>query len=115
MFKTKNNPIFKKNLKKDIAVSLPHDSSRQKIVRIAEPLMTVVGISGQFLFYLQAYKIYSIECADDISAIGFCFSLFSQICWTLYGILIRNKVLFIVSAFGVVGISLTLLAIFFVS
>lgn len=89
-------------------------SSRQKLIKLSEKLMTLIGLSGQTLFYFQAFKIYMVGSANDVSALGFSFALVSLICWLLYGVLIKNKVLIIVNAFAVIGASLTLLAIFLV-
>ena len=77
--------------------------------------MIVIGMAGQSLFYLQAFKIYQKGCADSISLEGFTLAFFSLLCWLVYGILIKDKVIIIVNAFAVIGASLTLLAIFFVS
>ncbi|MCC2667381.1 MAG: hypothetical protein K0S63_1297, partial [Gammaproteobacteria bacterium] len=88
---------------------------RQRLVNLAEKFMIGIGISGQTLFYLQAYKIYSMGSANDVSAAGFSFALFSLVCWLLYGLLIKNKVLIIVNILAVLGASLTLLAILLVS
>jgi len=88
---------------------------RQKLIKISEKLMTLVGLSGQTLFYFQAYKIYSAGSANDVSVPGFSFALLSLFCWLLYGVLIQNKVLVIVNAFAVIGASLTLIAIYWVS
>lgn len=93
----------------------PLSPRRQKLIILAEKLMIGIGISGQTLFYLQAYKIYSMGSAKDVSAAGFSFALFSLVCWLLYGLLIKNKVLIIVNILAVLGASLTLLAILLVS
>jgi MtN3 and saliva related transmembrane protein len=87
----------------------------QKLVAWAEKIMTTVGIVGQTLFYFQAYKIYSLRSATDVSAWGFSFAFVSLVCWLLYGIIIKNKVLIMVNTFAVIGAFLTLLAIFWVS
>lgn len=88
---------------------------RQRLIKVSEKLMTVIGLSGQTLFYFQAYKIYSVGSANDVSVPGFCFALLSLVAWLLYGILIRNNVLIIVNSFASIGASLTLLAIYLVS
>lgn len=117
--KIKNTTVFYKETIPKEGARPPHSLSptpqRQKFINIAEKLMTVIGASGQILFYLQAYKIYSVGSANDVSTPGFCFSLFSLVCWLLYGLLIKNKVLIIVNIFAVIGAALTLLAIFWVS
>jgi len=87
----------------------------QRVEKLAEPIMMLIGIIGQSLFYLQAYKIYTVGSADDVSALGFSFALFSLVSWFIYGLIIKNRVLILVNAFAVIGAFLTLLAIFLVS
>jgi MtN3 and saliva related transmembrane protein len=93
----------------------PVSPQRQRIEKLAEPIMIFIGVIGQSLFYLQAYKIYTVGSAEDVSALGFSFALFSLVSWFIYGLIIKNKVLIYVNAFAVIGASLTLLAIFLVS
>lgn len=89
--------------------------SRTKTLYYYAKFMIVVGIFGQSLFYLQAFKIYKQESAEDVFLEGFLMALFSLMCWLIYGILIKDKVLIIVNIFGVIGAALTTLAIFSVS
>ena len=77
--------------------------------------MILVGVAGQSLFYLQAFKIYRAGSADNVSLEGFSLSLFSFVCWLFYGFLIKDKVLVIVNAFAFVGASLTILSILLAS
>ncbi|MCE3230717.1 MAG: hypothetical protein K0R76_553 [Alphaproteobacteria bacterium] len=91
------------------------EKAQGSLIKVAEKLMVLVGVLGQTLYYFQAYKIYSVGSAKDVSGIGFGFSFFSLVCWLLYGILIKNKVLIIVNIFAIIGASLTFLAIFLVS
>ena len=90
-------------------------SLRQNFIKIFEKFMILVGIIGQSLYFFQAFKIYTLGSARDVSTPGFSFALFSLICWLLYGFLIKNKVLIVVNVLAVIGASLTLLAIFLVS
>jgi len=87
----------------------------QRFEKLTEQVMILIGVIGQSLFYLQAYKIYTIGSAEDVSALGFSFALFSLVSWFIYGLIIKNKVLIYVNAFAVIGASLTLLAIYLVS
>jgi MtN3 and saliva related transmembrane protein len=90
-------------------------SSKNALLKWAEKIMIAVGISGQTLFYFQAYKIYSMASANDVSGWGFTFAFLSLVCWLIYGIIIKNKVLIIVNTFATIGAFLTLLAIVLVS
>jgi len=86
--------------------------SRPKTLYYYAKFMIVVGILGQSLYYLQAFKIYKQASAEDVSLEGFLIALFSLTCWLIYGALIKDKVLIIVNIFGVIGAALTTLAIF---
>lgn len=88
-----------------------HMSKRSKTLYYYAKFMIVVGILGQSLFYLQAFKIYRQGSAKDVSLEGFLVALFSLTCWLIYGILIKDKVLVIVNIFGVLGAGLTILSI----
>ena len=101
----------------DIAAKNPPvvSTKQQRVLAWAEKITTAVGICGQTLFYFQAYKIFTAGSANDVSTLGFSFATLSLICWFLYGLLIRNKVLIIVNAFALIGALLTLLAIFIVT
>lgn len=100
---------------KDHKESSPVEPSHNKFVTCAEKIMIIVGVCGQSLFYFQAYKIYAMGSASDVSGWGFSFAFLSLVCWLIYGIIIHNKVLILVNAFAVIGAFLTLLAIFLVS
>jgi len=65
--------------------------------------MTVMGILGQLLFYLQGFKIFHDRSAEDVSLFGFLFGLLSVTSWLIYGLLIKDRVLIIANTFAVVG------------
>ncbi|OJX11011.1 MAG: hypothetical protein BGO77_01840 [Caedibacter sp. 37-49] len=77
--------------------------------------MILIGIGGQSLFYLQAFKIFMTGSARDVSLSGFIIASISLVSWLIYGIIIKNTVLVTVNAIAVVGAALTLFAIFWVS
>jgi MtN3 and saliva related transmembrane protein len=108
---------IQEEIEHDVREDNPTDQSpkRQRVVAWAEKAMIAIGISGQTLFYFQAYKIYVVGSANDVSALGFSFATLSLLCWLLYGLIIKNKALIVVNAFALIGALLTLLAIFMVS
>lgn len=73
------------------------------VSKIYQRYMLSVGIAGQMVFYLQAFKIFSEGCATNVSLAGFLFGLFSVTNWLIYGIVIKDKILYISNAFAVVG------------
>ena len=77
--------------------------------------MIIVGVLGQSLYYLQAYKIYSQGSAADVSLEGFAISFFSLVCWLVYGLIKKDRVLILVNCVAVVGAALANLAILLVS
>jgi MtN3 and saliva related transmembrane protein len=113
--KPKYNIDYSNDFNKGNVVLSSRSLRHQKLVAWAEKIMVAVGMSGQTLFYFQAYKIYSVGSANDVSAWGFTFAFISLVCWLLYGIIIENKVLILVNTFAVIGAFLTLLAIFLIS
>ena len=82
-----------------------------KFLKFYEKYMSVVGIAGNMMFYLQAYKIFLPKSAQNVSGIGFLISFIGLSSWLLYGILIRSKPLIIANVVGVAGAILTLIGI----
>ena len=86
-------------------------SSSRRFIKHYEKYMLLIGIVGNFLFYLQAYRIFLTQSTRDVSTTGFIISFFSIMSWLIYGIIIKNRVLIIVNAFGLFGSLLTLVLI----
>lgn len=84
-------------------------STRAKILNYYERYMLVMGVLGQLLFYTQAAKIFITRSASDISILGFMFGLLSVSSWLIYGILIKNRILFWANAVAVVGALLVII------
>ena len=74
-------------------------------------VMTVVGLSGQMLFFLQAYDICVACTSAGVSLRAFLVSFIAQVCWFSYGVMIKDKPLIICNAFGAVGAALVLASI----
>ena len=68
-----------------------------------ERYMLCMGIGGQLLFYVQAYRIFHDKCAAEVSLLGFLIALFSVTNWLIYGLVIKNKVLAWSNLFAVIG------------
>lgn len=68
-----------------------------------EKYMICVGIGGQLLFYVQAFRIFHDRCAAEVSLTGFLIGLFSVTNWLIYGLVIQNRVLILSNLFAVVG------------
>ena len=70
---------------------------------IYEKYMFFIGVAGQMVFYLQAFKIFSTKNAESVSLIAFLFGLVSVTSWLIYGVVLKNRVLVISNTFAVVG------------
>lgn len=70
-----------------------------------------MGVLGQFLFYVQGFKVFTTKSAGDLSLTGFLLGLLSVTSWLVYGIMIKNKVLIVANAFAVVGALLVVVGI----
>lgn len=64
-----------------------------------------VGILGQSMHYLQAYKILSTQSAEDISLPAYLICLFLLINWLIYGIKKQAKALIYAEIIGILGCS----------
>ncbi len=73
--------------------------------------MMLIGVLGQFLFYFQAWKIFTHKSAQSLSFPGFMISFISVTSWMIYGILLNNKVIFYSNLVAVVGAALVLIGI----
>ncbi len=71
--------------------------------KIYEGYMYVIGILGQLVFYLQAFKIFMDQSAKDVSLAAFLFGLLSVTSWLIYGLIIKNKVLVLANVIASIG------------
>ncbi|MCZ6902135.1 MAG: SemiSWEET family transporter [Rickettsia endosymbiont of Ixodes persulcatus] len=70
-----------------------------------EYYIMIVGILGQSMHYIQAYKIFSTQSAEDISMPAYLICLFLLISWLIYGIIKKAKALIYAEILGMVGCS----------
>ncbi len=68
-----------------------------------EKYMFFIGFAGQMVFYLQAYKIFSLKNAEGVSLVAFAFGLLSVSSWLAYGLVLKDRVLIISNIFAIVG------------
>jgi MtN3 and saliva related transmembrane protein len=73
------------------------------IKRIYSYYMSVVGVLGQLMFFIQAYKIFATKSAGDLSLVAFMAALISVASWLVYGIMIKDKPLIIANIVACVG------------
>ena len=77
-------------------------------MNLYENYMKIIGPVGNFMFFIQAYKIFDEKSAEAISLGAFSLSLIGLASWLLYGIFIRNFPLVIANFVGVIGAILVL-------
>lgn len=65
--------------------------------------MLLVGGAGSLIFYLQAIKIFHEHSAAVVSFPAFLVGLISVASWMFYGILIKNRALFISNVLATIG------------
>lgn len=74
-----------------------------------ERYIMTVGIMGQSMHYIQAYKIFSTQSADDISLPAYLICLFLLINWLIYGFVQKAKALIYAEIIGVLGCSIIII------
>lgn len=73
--------------------------------------MIIMGVFGQFMFFVQAFKIFATKSAKDLSLLAFVISFVALSSWLVYGILNKDKPLIISNIVALVGAGLVLAGI----
>jgi len=73
--------------------------------------MILIGSLGHGLFLMQTHKIFHTGSAHDLSLPGFIVALIALLSWLFYGVLIKDKVLYIVNIVGALCALTTVIAI----
>jgi MtN3 and saliva related transmembrane protein len=73
------------------------------IKKIYSYYMSVVGVLGQLMFFIQAYKIFKTKSAGDLSLIAFVAAFISVASWLVHGIMIKDKPLIIANIVACIG------------
>lgn len=58
---------------------------------------------GQSMHYIQAYKIFKTQSAEDISLLSYSICLILLLHWLGYGVLIKDRVIIIAETLGIIG------------
>jgi len=80
-----------------------HHVDWHKLQNIYEKYMFFIGLVGQMVFYLQAFKIFSTKNAENVSLAAFLFGLVSVSSWLIYGLILKNRILVVSNLFAVIG------------
>ena len=81
------------------------------MAKFYEKYMLIVGAGGSLIFYLQALEIFNEKSAGSISFPAFMIGLISVFSWMIYGIRIKDRVLFISNLLATIGALLVIIAI----
>lgn len=73
--------------------------------------MIIIGSFGSLIFYLQAIKIFYEHSAASVSLFAFIVGFVSVASWTIYGFILKNRVLIFSNALGTIGALLTVIGI----
>lgn len=78
-------------------------------VSLYERYIMTVGIMGQSMHYIQAYKIFSTQSAEDISLLAYLICLFLLINWLIYGIVKKAKALIYAETIDCLGCAIIII------
>ncbi|MDR0329130.1 MAG: hypothetical protein LBH99_00385 [Rickettsia sp.] len=73
--------------------------------------MIFAGMMEQYLFYIQAYKIFTTKSADDLSLDDFLVIIIITLSWLIYGIIHHNVTIIVAQIFGLVGMIMVVIGI----
>lgn len=74
-----------------------------------EIFVTAVGLMMSFSYYPQAWRMYRMKSAEEISLVSFGVLALGNTVWTLYGFYLRSWVIIASFFFGAIGAYLVLL------
>ncbi|WGL59764.1 SemiSWEET family transporter [Pigmentibacter sp. JX0631] len=78
-------------------------------------VIMTIGLFGNTMFYVQAFKIFELKSADSVSLNAFLISLLALSSWTYYGFYLKNTPLVVANLFGIFGTILVLSGIYIYS
>jgi len=81
------------------------------LFRVYEKYMYFIGLAGQLIFYIQAYEIFALKDAGNVSLAAFTFGFLSVSSWLIYGLFLKNRVLVVANTFAVIGAGLAITGI----
>lgn len=82
-----------------------HKKAKVLICNYYEYYIMIIGILGQAMHYIQAYKIFSTKSAEDVSLLAYLICLFVLINWLIYGVVKKAKALIYAEILGIIGCS----------
>ena len=70
--------------------------------------VAVIAVLGSLYLYIQAFKIFKTGETAGVSELAFVLTLISSILWLIYGIIVKDKVIYISAISGIIGSLLVL-------
>ncbi|WP_341751311.1 MULTISPECIES: SemiSWEET family sugar transporter [unclassified Candidatus Tisiphia] len=87
------------------------EKTKNKLIIFFDRYMILAGTMGQYLFYTQAYKIFTTKSADDLSLDGFLVIIIVTLSWLIYGIIHHNITIIVAQIVGLVGMIMVVIGI----
>ncbi|MCC8372135.1 MAG: hypothetical protein LN568_05330 [Rickettsia endosymbiont of Pseudomimeciton antennatum] len=87
------------------------EKTKNKLITFFDRYMIFAGVMGQYLFYTQAYKIFTTKSADDLSLDGFFVIIIVTISWLIYGTIHNNTPIIIAQIVGLIGMIIVVVGI----
>lgn len=87
------------------------DKEKSKFIVYLDKYMVIVGVLGQYLFFTQAYKIFTTKSAKDLSLDGFIVIMIATLSWLFYGIVHKSKPIIAGQLCAIVGMTLVIIGI----
>jgi len=78
-----------------------------------DTLALIMGILGHLAPYIQAMKMFQMSSCEAISLTATLVSFLSTLCWVMYGMIRHLMPVALSSIFGLIGLTLILLEIFY--
>ncbi|XVN42964.1 MAG: PQ-loop domain-containing transporter [Candidatus Rickettsia vulgarisii] len=87
------------------------ENKKNKFTAFYNKYMVFAGMLGQYLFYAQAYKIFTTKSANDLSLDGFVVIIIATLSWLIYGILHKSIPIISAQVIALVGMFLVIAGI----
>ena len=86
-----------------------------RVSKVLNIYLLIVFNLGQSMYYIQAWKIFTVKTATGVSAFTYIIGLILLIHWWIYGFLIKDKVLILSEFVGILGCIIVLIEIYIYS
>ena len=87
------------------------ENTKSKFHLYYDKYMTFAGIFGQYLFYAQAYKIFTTKSAKDLSLDGFLVVIIATLSWLVYGIIHKSTPIIAAQIVAIIGMIMVVIGI----